>query len=306
MQIFVYRRWLVDYHDRPPVRLVTCPAGVAVGDQADPGSMHVRGQRRGRVLAGQVRRRPAVPARPPWPALLLPAAARMVLCAAAPVRWIFARRLAGHSVARIARALNEAGVPCPSSADPGRNLHRTGAGWTLGTVTTILSNPRYTGRQVWNRQRTDRDLTDPADVSLGHKSVQRWNLPDGWVISRKPAHPALVSEADFIAAHDISAARSPAPGASPNAPRERRYLPGRVAGMRWLRAADGVGVVQRQGRLPVPSRPYHRQQARSGPAKPERGPNFRGAYSEYDERDFTCRGTIDVASIRIWLRHPAS
>jgi hypothetical protein len=54
------------------------------------------------------------------------------------VRWIFAQRLAGHSVARIARALNEAGVPCPSAADPGRNTHRTGAGWTLGTVTTIL------------------------------------------------------------------------------------------------------------------------------------------------------------------------
>ena len=31
----------------------------------------------------------------------------------------------GHSVARIARALNEAGVPCPSAADPGRNPHRT-------------------------------------------------------------------------------------------------------------------------------------------------------------------------------------
>jgi hypothetical protein len=51
----------------------------------------------------------------------------------------------------------------PSAADPGRNLHRSGAAWTLGTVTTILSNPRYTGRQVWNRQRTDKD---PADVSL--------------------------------------------------------------------------------------------------------------------------------------------
>jgi hypothetical protein len=140
------------------------------------------------------------------------------------VRWIFARRLAGHSVARIARALNEAGVPCPSAADPGRNPHRTGAGWTLGTVTTILSNPRYTGRQVWNRQRTDRDLADPADVSLGHKSVQRWNLPDGWVISRKPAHSALVSEADFIAAQDISAARGPAPDKGLAAPRQRRYL----------------------------------------------------------------------------------
>ena len=63
------------------------------------------------------------------------------------VRWMFAQRLAGHSVARIARALNEAGIPCPSAADPGRNPHRTGGAWSLGTVATILSNPRYTGRR---------------------------------------------------------------------------------------------------------------------------------------------------------------
>jgi hypothetical protein len=69
----------------------------------------------------------------------------------------------------------------------------------LGTIATILSNPRYAGRQVRNRQRTDRDLADPADVSLGHKSVQRRNLPGGWVISRKPARPALVGEGDFTA-----------------------------------------------------------------------------------------------------------
>jgi site-specific DNA recombinase len=137
------------------------------------------------------------------------------------VRWIFAQRLAGHSVARIARALNEAGVPCPSAADPGRNRHRSGAGWTLGAVTTILENARYTGRQVWNRQRTDSELVDPANVTLGHKSVQRWNLPDGWVISRRHAHPALVSEDDFIAAQDVSAARGPVPQ---DAPVLRRYL----------------------------------------------------------------------------------
>jgi hypothetical protein len=58
--------------------------------------------------------------------------------------------------------------------------------------------------------------------------VQRWNLPDGWVISRKPAHPALVSEADFIAAQDISAARGPAPGGRLTAPQKRCYL---LAGM---------------------------------------------------------------------------
>jgi site-specific DNA recombinase len=77
---------------------------------------------------------------------------------------------------------------------------------------------------VWNRQRTDRDLADPADVRLGHKSVQRWNLPDGWVISSRPAHKALVSEADFIAAQDIGAARGPAPVGDPAVPGTRRYL----------------------------------------------------------------------------------
>jgi DNA invertase Pin-like site-specific DNA recombinase len=39
------------------------------------------------------------------------------------VRWMFARRLAGHRVARITRALNDAGISCPSAADPGRNPH---------------------------------------------------------------------------------------------------------------------------------------------------------------------------------------
>jgi site-specific DNA recombinase len=117
--------------------------------------------------------------------------------AAHVVRWIFAQRLAGHSVARIARALNEAGIPCPSPAEPKRNPHRPGTGWTTGPVTTILANPRYTGHQVWNRQRTDKDLTDPADVSLGYRDVQRWNLPDGWVTSRDPAHQALVSAHPF-------------------------------------------------------------------------------------------------------------
>jgi site-specific DNA recombinase len=140
------------------------------------------------------------------------------------VRWIFAQRLAGHPVARIARALNEAGVPCPSAADRGRNPHRTGAGWTLGTVTAILGNPRYTGHQVWNRQRTDKELADPADVSLGLKDVQRWNVPDGWIISRISVHQALVSETDYIAAQEVGAARGPAPRTEMGAPGRRTYL----------------------------------------------------------------------------------
>jgi len=192
------------------------------------------------------------------------------------VSWIFAQRLAGHSVARITRALNEAGIPCPLAADPDRNPHRTAAAWTLGTVTTILGNPRYTGRQVWNRQRTDSELADPANTSLGHKTVQRWNLPDGWVISNRPAHPALVSEADFIAAQDISAARGPAPRDRSGGPGHAQVPAGRAADLRDLRAADGISVVQRQGRLPVPPRPHQRRPARSGPAEERlhpRGPH---------------------------------
>jgi hypothetical protein len=105
---------------------------------------------------------------------------------------MFAQRLAGHSVARIACALNEAGVPCPSVADPARNPYRTAA-----------------------------ELADPRNVTLGHKRVQRWNQPDGWVISNRPAHPPLISEADFITAQDVSATRGPAPQAGPVL---RRYL----------------------------------------------------------------------------------
>ncbi len=58
----------------------------------------------------------------------------------------------------------------------------------------------------------------PANTGLGHRQVQRWNLPAGWVISARPAHPALVSEADFIAAQDASAPRGRAGTAT------RRYL----------------------------------------------------------------------------------
>jgi Recombinase len=180
------------------------------------------------------------------------------------VRWIFAQRLAGHSVARIARGLNEAAVPCPSAADPGRNTHRTGAGWTLGTVTTILENPRYTGRQVWNRQRTDTELADPANVTLGHTSVQRWNLPGGWVISNRPAHPALVSEDDFVAAQDVNASRGPVPQDEPVL---RRYPARRAARLRRVRAADGISLDQRQARVPMPARPHQRHGTGPGPGQ---------------------------------------
>ncbi|MEV6823341.1 recombinase family protein [Amycolatopsis sp. NPDC051102] len=106
------------------------------------------------------------------------------------VAWMFRQRLAGHSIASIARHLNERRVPCPSSADPDRNRHRTGGAWTLRTVAVILANPRYTGRQAWNRRATD--TSGPASTPA---------------LSAKAAHPALVTEQDFVAAQHVRAAR---------------------------------------------------------------------------------------------------
>jgi site-specific DNA recombinase len=134
------------------------------------------------------------------------------------VAWMFAQQRAGHSLARITRALNDARIPCPSAADPKRNTHRAGDRWTLGTVRAILANPRYTGRQVWNRQPTSHELVDPANTGLGYRKVQRWALPEGWVISARPSHPALVTEEDFINVQGIRAERGTATAAG------RRYL----------------------------------------------------------------------------------
>ncbi|MEV6714575.1 recombinase family protein [Lentzea sp. NPDC051208] len=44
------------------------------------------------------------------------------------VRWMFAERARGRTVASLARELNDRGVMCPSSADPERNAHRSGGG----------------------------------------------------------------------------------------------------------------------------------------------------------------------------------
>jgi site-specific DNA recombinase len=62
------------------------------------------------------------------------------------------------------------------------------------------------------RQPTAHDLIDPANTGLGHRQVQRWNPPDGWIISTRLAHPKLVSETEFIAAQNTRAPRgNPAP-----------------------------------------------------------------------------------------------
>ncbi|WP_433475027.1 recombinase family protein [Spirillospora sp. CA-142024] len=122
------------------------------------------------------------------------------------VERIFALRLDGWGGKRIAGALNADGVSCPSAHDRCRNRHRSGAGWTAGTVLSILGNPRYTGHQVWNKQSRTDVLVDPHNVGLGTRTLMRWNRREDWVTSRRIAHPAIVSVEDFELAQDTRVA----------------------------------------------------------------------------------------------------
>ncbi len=57
----------------------------------------------------------------------------------------------------------------------------------------ILTNPRYTGFEVWNRQKRHETLVDVHDVALGHETRMRWNDRDAWVWSNQPTHEALIT-----------------------------------------------------------------------------------------------------------------
>ncbi|MEV0057642.1 recombinase family protein [Saccharopolyspora shandongensis] len=122
------------------------------------------------------------------------------------VRWMFAERARGRSVASLVRELNERGVPCPASADRARNPHRAGERWIARTVGMILENPRYTGRQVWNRQTTQGHGAGGRAGGRGSGAV-RWNAVKEWEVSEQLSHAPLVDEATFIAVQRVRAAR---------------------------------------------------------------------------------------------------
>jgi site-specific DNA recombinase len=94
--------------------------------------------------------------------------------------------LAGYGIFAIADHLTRDDIPCPSAYDPARNRHRTGQAWSKGAVKVILTNPRYTGHQTWNKQRTDEVLLDVNDVALGHTTVMRWNPTTSGSSARSP------------------------------------------------------------------------------------------------------------------------
>lgn len=140
--------------------------------------------------------------------------------AAPVVQRIFAEFIDGTGLHRIATDLTRDGVPSPSAHDPERNPHRatSGGAWAKTAVRAILANPRYTGHQVWNRQRRDEVLIDIEDVGLGHETKMRWNNHAAWVWSERPVHEALIPMETFEVVQTMfgrtrqSARRTPAEG----------------------------------------------------------------------------------------------
>jgi DNA invertase Pin-like site-specific DNA recombinase len=144
---------------------------------------------------------------------------------AAPiVQRIYSEYLAGAGLYAIAEGLTREHVPSPSAHDPLRNRHREGKAWSKSAVRAILKNPRYTGRQVWNRQRRDEVLVDVDDVALGHETKLRWNDQADWIWSNEETHEALVSAEDYLRVQEQMAAGRNRPAVRKARATPRPYL----------------------------------------------------------------------------------
>jgi site-specific DNA recombinase len=124
---------------------------------------------------------------------------------------IFFEFLGGSGLFTIAEGLTRDDIPSPSAHDRARNSHRSGIAWSKRAARAILTNPRYTGRQVWNRQRKDEVLLDVNDVAQGHITRLRWNTKQDWIWSEQAAHPAIVSVEDFASAQQVLTGRGGRP-----------------------------------------------------------------------------------------------
>jgi hypothetical protein len=150
------------------------------------------------------------------------------------VRWMFEQRLAGRTVAGIARELN----------------------------------PRYTGRQVWNRHAQVRREHRGRDAALPSRTTRELTM------SKVMAHPPLVSEAQFVAAQQVRAR-------SGRASRRRTAAPGTICLLgscaAGYAASHGLALGPRQGRLPLPPRPQQHPTSAAGPAEEPLCPRGRAA-----------------------------
>ena len=192
------------------------------------------------------------------------------------VRWIFARRLAG-SFGGADRAGAERGRGAvPVGGRPGRNPHRTGR-WMDARARSPRSWPTRGTRagRCGTGSGPTRDLADPA--RRAPRAQERAAVePARRLGDLEPARAPGAGQRGGLRrcpGHQ----RRPRPGPRTTEPVLRRYLLAGLLACGAVRAADGISLVQRQARVPVPARPHQRDGAGPGPAEEHLRPRGQAA-----------------------------
>jgi site-specific DNA recombinase len=94
---------------------------------------------------------------------------------------------------RVAGKLGMPAITARLNADPAAYPPPQGPGWSMTTVSAILGNPKYTGHMVFGRRRT----------TGGGRT--RYTPPSEWLWSPEPAHPSIVTRAEWDAAQAAGA-----------------------------------------------------------------------------------------------------
>ena len=186
------------------------------------------------------------------------------------VTWMFAQRLAGHSAARITRALNDAGGAVPVRCGPGPEP--APAGRSVDTA----HRRRDTGEPPLRRP----PGVEPAARRLrpGRPGQHHPRAQAGAAVEPARRLDHLEASCACGAGQRGRLRRRPRgrlaalPGRAGNTP----VPAGRSARVWPVRAAAGIGLVQRQARLPVPPRPSQRRASRPRSAEEHlrpRGPD---------------------------------
>lgn len=117
--------------------------------------------------------------------------------AAPVVRRIYREYLAGNGLHAIAKGLTPRRHPVPLCPRPRAQLPPRRRRLAQGCDHSDPHQPRYTGRQVWNKQRKAEILLDIEDVAAGYETKFKWNEPGTWIWSDNIAHEPLVSAENY-------------------------------------------------------------------------------------------------------------
>jgi site-specific DNA recombinase len=137
--------------------------------------------------------------------------ARLVL--SSPERVELVRRIfkmyvrEGLGLKAIAERLNKEGIPSPRD---GCWSERTGRGWGIGTLQSILKNPLYTGQMVWNRRATGKfhrvEGGQARERAYSEFEKLAVNGKENWIVV-PDTHPAIIDKQTFEETQRLMAER---------------------------------------------------------------------------------------------------